>query len=305
MSKYNLKWIDTHVHVNTGLDGLRDNLLAVLDDAGDDVRFVVSMDIEPLEKSMRENPQTMLDDARRIYDLVRRVPDQLYGSLCINPNFLKESLHAMDVCFGEWGFVLLGEMLGYVLNFDMNTDTGESVVRKAVEYDIPIQIHLSTSNNPYQGHTSGMGQLEDIIGIYERVPEAKFILGHMIGMAQDNPPVVDAYLNFIDKRLGKWPDNFWAEIADFHSPGVRMALERIPHNRLIAGMDWMTRIGPPFLPYGVDHMVWFGGEMPYEPSVDALVDFLYQWGATEDDVKKIGFENAAQLLRIDDFQNES
>ena len=299
MYKSSLSWIDTHVHVGTRPGVLLEDMITVLDGAGEDVRFVVSPDVNLVEQSMREDPDAMLDAARVIHGLVQRAPNRLYGSLCVNPNFLEESLHAMDICFGKWGFILLGEMLGYILNFDMNSDAGERVVRKAVEYDVPIQIHLSTSNNPQQGHTSGMGQLEDILGIAERVPEAKFILGHMIGMEQDNPPVVCDYLDFIDKRLGKWPDNFWAEIADFHSPGVRMALERIPHNRLIAGMDWMTRIGPPFLPYGVDHMVWFnGGKCSYEPSVDALVGFLHQWGATEEDVHKIAFHNAAELLGI-------
>jgi predicted TIM-barrel fold metal-dependent hydrolase len=298
MPKYSTSWIDTHVHVGVAPEVLFEDLIAVLDDAGDDVRFIISPDIDGIAQPMLENPDTMLNAAHHIHSLVQHAPDRLYGALCVNPNFLNESLHAMDIAFRELGFVLLGEMLGYILNFDLNTDAGEKIVRKAVEYNVPIQIHLSTSNNPHQGHTSGIGQLEDIIGIAERVPEAKFILGHMIGMVQDNPPVVSAYLDLIENHFEKWPDNFWAEIADFHSPGVRMALERIPHNRLIAGMDWMTRIGPPFLPYGVDHLVWFEEKCPYEPSLHALIGFLQQWGATEEDIHKIAFTNAAELLKI-------
>jgi chromosome segregation protein len=46
------------------------------------------------------------------------------------------------------------------------------------------------------------------------------------------------------------PDNFWVEIRDFDSPGVRSALARVRADRLLAGTDWVTRVGPPFLPYG-------------------------------------------------------
>ena len=291
-------WIDTHVHLDERCVTHFDDLVAVLDAAGKDVRFVISPDLALLE-AMRTDPEAMFHAARVIHELVQRAPARLYGSCCVNLNFPEASLRVMDLCFGEFGFVMLGEMLGYIFHFDMNTDSGEQVVRKAVEYDVPVQIHLSTSNNPHQGHTSGMGQLDDILGIADRVPEARYVLAHMIGMEQDDPPVVRAYLDLIQDRLGEWPQRFWAEIIDFHSPGVREALERIPHDRLMAGTDWCTRVGPPFLPYGVDHLVWSGGTCPYEPSVARLVEFLRGWGATGEDIRRIACANAAQLLGIE------
>lgn len=297
MQSLGFSWLDTHVHVHDKSPSLFEDLMAVLDATGEDVRFVISPGCG-LFAGMKQDAGAALEAAHLIHDLARRAPGRLYGSCCVNLNFPEESLRVMDVCFGKLGFVMLGEMLGYIFNFDMNTDAGERVVRKTVEYNVPVQIHLSTSNNPHQGHTSGMGQLADILDIAERVPEARYILAHMIGMEKDDPPVVCDYLDAIEERLGAWPDNFWAEIIDFHSPGVAVALERIPHDRLLVGTDWTTRIGPPFLPYGVDHLVWFGGACPYDPSVHSLVEFLRQWGATEDDIRRIAFSNAAELLGI-------
>jgi hypothetical protein len=87
---------------------------------------------------------------------------------------------------------------------------------------------------------SGMEQLADFFGIVERVPDAKYILAHAVG-TQTEPPVVDGYLDAIEERYGKIPDNFWFEIRDFSSPGVRSALRRISADRIIAGTDWTTQ----------------------------------------------------------------
>jgi predicted TIM-barrel fold metal-dependent hydrolase len=296
-SALGFSWLDTHIHVHSADADMADDLMAVLDGMGEDVRFVLSPGLG-LHEMIRDEADGALRVAEFICDLVRRAPERLYGACCVNLNFPEESLRVMDLCLGEMGFVMVGEMLGYLLNFDMDCDAGEAVLRKAVEYDVPVQIHLSTSNSPSQGHTSGMKQLDDIMAISARVPEARIIVAHMVGMLKDDPPVVSEYLDVIEERLGGWPDNWWAEIIDFHSPGVPVALARIPHNRLLVGSDWTTRFGPPYLPYGVDHLVWAGEECPYDPSVHALVEFLRQWGASEETLRKIAFDNAAELLRI-------
>ncbi|NOY81661.1 MAG: amidohydrolase [Kiritimatiellaeota bacterium] len=291
-------WIDTHAHIARESPTLSDDLQAVFAADSADLRLVISPGVGFLAE-MCDDPEAGRSAADCIQRLVAAFPNRFYGACCVNLNFPDEALRLMDLCLGQYGFVMLGEMLGYILRFDMNTSAGEQVVRKAVEYDVPVQIHLSTSNSPHQGHTSGLGQLDDILGIAERVPEARYILAHMIGMADDDPPVVRAYLDRIDERCGRWPDNFWAEIIDFHSPGVAEALMRIPHDRLLVGTDWCTRIGPPYLPYGVDHLVWSGGECAYEPSVARLVEFLTNWGATEDDIRCIAWRNAVDLLGLD------
>jgi predicted TIM-barrel fold metal-dependent hydrolase len=290
-------WIDTHCHITRETPTLLENLDAVFAPEPADLRLVVSPGVALLDE-MRRSPAAGRAAADCIRRLVEARPGRFYGACCVNLNYPDESLRLLDLCLGEYGFVMVGEMLGYIFHFDMNTPAGERVVRKAVEYGVPVQIHLSTSNNPRQGHTSGMGQLEDILGIAERVPEARYILAHMIGMADDDPPVVRAYLDRIEERLGVWPDNFWAEIIDFHSPGVAEALARIPHDRLLAGTDWCTRIGPPYLPYGVDHLVWSGGRCGYEPSVERLREFLAGWGATGEDIRRIAWQNAVELLGL-------
>jgi len=141
------------------------------------------------------DPEGILESARFIRDLVRRAPGRLYGSCCVNPNFLDPSLRTMEACFGEWGFV---------------------------------QMNHASSH--------GMGQLRDLFGLVRRVPDAHYILAHAVG--------------------------------------------------------------PPFLPYGTIFGVAGAEDNPYPPSIASMVAFLKRAGADDETVERIGYRNAAELLRV-------
>jgi len=296
-------WLDTHVHVSAfGPKGERrerllEDLLGLLDRTDADLRLVVSPDGPEMDRIGRD-PEGILESARFIRDLVRRAPGRLYGSCCVNPNFLDASLRTMEACFGEWGFVQLGEMLQYMMNYTMDSDATERVVRRAAEFGVPVQVHISTSNRMSHASSHGMDQLRDLFGLVDRVPEAHYILAHAVGMPDDGPPVVDQYLDAIEERFGDWPGDFWMEIRDFDSPGVRSALARVPATRLIAGTDWTTRTGPPFLPYGTIFGVTRAEDNLYPPSIASIVAFLKKAGADDETVDRIACRNAAELLSV-------
>ncbi|PIY49685.1 MAG: hypothetical protein COZ06_13265, partial [Armatimonadetes bacterium CG_4_10_14_3_um_filter_66_18] len=291
---HQLRWLDTHIHVSdVGNDGKRrphllKDLLAVLDGAGADLRFVLSPDANWNQVVMQDE-DGVLRAAAFIHDLVRRAPGRLYGSCLVNPHFLDASLRTLELCFGKWGFVQLGEMLQYMMDYQMDTDAVERLVRAAVGYGVPVQVHVSTSNYKLDGVSTGTAQLRDLIGLAQRVPEAKYILAHLIGQPDDSPPVVDEYLDLLDDHYGEWPRNFWAEIRDFSSPGLRSALDRVPADRLLCGTDWTTRVGPPFLPYGMIFSVPSVEENPYPPSVAAMVQLAREAGATDKGIQALGF----------------
>jgi predicted TIM-barrel fold metal-dependent hydrolase len=290
-----------------GPDGMRrdrlfDDLMEVLEGCDGDLRLVLSPDGAELSRMIRD-PAAVVEGNRFIRDLVRRAPGRLMGSCTVNPHFLEESVRAMDLCFGEWGFVQLGEMLPYMMEYRIDCDAVERLVRKAVEYRAPVQVHLSTSNSRTHASSFGREQLLDLFACARRVPEANYILAHAVGTPKHDPPVVDEYLDMIEGVYGDWPGHFWMEVADFSSPGLRSALRRVPRNRLIAGTDWTTRVGPPFLPYGtVAAGIWVKSveQNPYPPGISALVGFLRNQGATEADIRRIGYRNSAELLRRGD-----
>ncbi|OGV65407.1 MAG: hypothetical protein A3K18_32330 [Lentisphaerae bacterium RIFOXYA12_64_32] len=305
-------WIDTHIHVSDiGRDGARrenmlDDLLSVLDRCDADLRFVISCD-GPYTSQIIRGAEGMMTANRFVYDLVRRAPGRLYGSCTINPNFLDESLRVMDRCFGEWGFVQLGEMLQYMMNYRMDSDAGEKVVRHAVKYGVPVQVHLGTYCWPkrqggrYRDETSGDGifHISDLLGIAQRVPEAKYILAHAIGCGPtpDYIPWADMFLDVIQGSYDTYPDNFWIEIRDFQCKALRRTIREVPSNRLLAGTDWVTRVGPPFQPYGTMFDVK-AAENPFPAKVASFVRFLRAAGATTADIQRIGAANAMELLRV-------
>jgi len=296
-------WIDTHAHAAaSGPDGaprprMAEHLVDVLDQCDADLRFVMSCDL-PWPERMAQGAQAIHDGNRFVHDLCLRAPGRLFGGCTVNPHFLDASLAVMETCFEQWGFVQLGEMLQYIMDYSMDSDPVERLVRQAIEYDVPVQVHVSTSNSRAGPSSFGTEQLRDLFGLVYRVPEAKYVLAHLVGAPKDDPPVVTEYLDMIDGEFGAFPETFWVELRDFNSPGVRAALERVPVGRLLAGTDWTTRVGPPFLPYGTLFGVTRPEDNPYPPTVAALIGFLRQAGATDDAIRRIASENATELYAL-------
>lgn len=299
-------WIDTHIHVSDiGPDGkhrerLLEDLLDLLDRCDADLRFVISCDGPYLSRIARE-PEQMLPSNRMIHDLVRRAPGRLYGACMINPNFLDESIRTMKVCFEEWGFVMLGEMLQYSMNYRMDSDAAENTLRLAAHYDVPVQVHLGTywAKNDRGGSCDGMDHMRDLLLAADRVPEAKYILAHAIGCGPtpDFVPWANMFLDTLAGLFSSFPDNFWVEIRDFQCAALKRTVAEAPTTRLLAGTDWTTRIGPPFQPYGT----MFGvkeEDNPFPPEVASFKKFLQDAGASEKGISQIAFENAKQLMRL-------
>jgi len=299
-------WIDTHVHVgDIGPDGQRregllEDLLDVLDRSDADLRFVISCASPHLRRGSKA--EDLLRANRMIYDLVREAPDRLYGSCIINPHFLEESLRVMDVCFGEWGFVQLGEMLQSVQDYKMNSPAVETVLRRAIQYDVPVQVHLGTywyKEAPDGGPADGMNQMGDFLRAVSRVPEAKYVLAHAIGCGPTAEFVswADMYLDALASLFTEFPRNFWIEIRDFHCKALRRALSELPTDRLLAGTDWTTALGPPFQSYGTMFNVK-ETDNPFPASVGSFVGFLRDAGASNADISRIAFDNAKDLYGI-------
>jgi predicted TIM-barrel fold metal-dependent hydrolase len=300
-----MRWIDTHTHISgvshdgTVRDNLAGDLAAVLDGAKADLRFVVSTDAGAEYRRMMEQPEGVMEAARFVHNIVEQLPGRLYGAFMPNPHFLDASLKAMDKCFGEWGFIVLGEVLQYKMYFRVDSDPVEELVRKAAEFKVPVQVHISTEDLEQGPFSGGIEELNDFFGLVERAPEMTYILAHLVGGAQGDPPVVDGYLDLIERRMGGWPANFWAEIKDVNSPGVVAALQRIPNDRIMMGTDWVTRPGPPFLPYGMIYDFQSVEANPFAPDIPTMVSLLKAAGASEETARAIGFENAAGLLRLE------
>jgi len=300
-----MRWIDTHIHVSdVGPDRERrqnvlQDLLDVLDRCDEDLELVVSADF-PYLSAMRDDPGAIAVGNAMVHGLVREAPGRLYGACMVNPRFTDEALRAMDTFIGEQGFVMLGEMLPYVHGYIMDSDEAERVVRRAAELDVPVQVHLGTYwHKDYEGSVDGMDHMRDMLRCHGRVPEAKYILAHAIGCGPgpESVPWADMFLDVVFGVFGEWPRNFWIEIRDFHAPGVPRTVREVPADRILSGTDWTTRVGPPFQAYGT----MFGvdeAQNPFPPEVASFAEFLRDAGASDEEIERIGWRNAAELMRL-------
>ena len=286
------RWIDSHVHVSryspdgTDRGDILPPLLEMVEGAGARLECILSVDLPEIER-MRREPECVVAANRYIHGLARRAPGQLFGSCMVNPHFLEASLQAMDLCFGEWGFVQLGEMLQYIMEFEMDAPAAVTLAKRAVDLNVPMQIHVSTNTE------KGVEHLAGLLALAGKVPELKIVVAHCLGGAMS-----DYYLDALGKRRAEGrAANLWVEIRDFnHVPALRRALAEGWEGRLLAGTDWTNRVGPPFLPYGVIFGVQHAGENPHPPGVPALEGFLRQAGATPEQIEKVAWRNAVGLF---------
>ena len=293
------QWIDTHTHISGDADITVKDIIDGFEDffakEAVDLKLIASLGNQWIEQL--NEPGNSLKLHTMLTEVIKAFPGKLYGGCMTNSNHLDESLAIMDKCLGEWGYVQLGELVTYLHHYNMNCGNTERLVRKAVEYDVPIHVHISTSNAKPQGHyASGEEELADMLDLMDKVPEGKYIFTHGIGAPQISPPVIETYLKMIDKRYGKWPDNLWIEIIHFHAAGVKSAIGYIPIDKIMSGTDWNTQKGRPFHPYGTSFL---GADAelpaPYPPNIDSLINFLLQAGVKEADIEKIAYQNALTL----------
>jgi len=65
---------------------------------------------------------------------------------------------------------------------------------------------------------------------------------------------------------------------------------------LLAGTDWTTRAGPPFVPYLTVFGVERPEENPFPPRVASAIRFLKEAGATDEVVEQVAWKNALALF---------
>ena len=108
----------------------------------------------------------------------------------------------MDVAFGEWGFLMLGEMVKYMMHYRMNSDPVERLVRKAMEFDVPVHVHISTCNSAQGSFTSGTEELLDFPAAGAAGAGGEVHSRPFRGMPAVNPTVVEGYLDIVDHDIG-------------------------------------------------------------------------------------------------------
>ena len=302
-------WIDTHIHISdygknwVKRDNFCEALGQLLDSSDADLKFIVSADCDYNCKALQD-PSYIFKQNQFVHEVCKEFPGRVFGSCFVIPSAYEESLKSINTCFGEWGFVMLGEMLGYMMKFNLTDENCQKLIRRAAEFDVPVQVHLGTYIllNVFKHHDSmdGITQIADMVRCADAIPNVKWIMAHAIGCAPSPKfiPWANMFLDCIQGHYGCFPDNFWIEIRDFYCNALPRVIREVPHDKILAGTDWTTRIGPPFAPYGTCFEATQGQKTPYEPSVATFIDYLKKAGADAETIECIAHKNAEKLFKI-------
>lgn len=290
-------WIDSHIHIrgwSEDGEGERDfdidDIIRVMDADAARLVWVISYSF-PGSRAISANPAQGIPLTNEgQLRLVRDAPEgRLFGSVAVHPSAVEASLDAIDRYAGEHGFAQVGEVLGYAMGFELDSQAMVTIARKAAEHGIPVQCHCSTAGQP-QGE-----QMRQTINLARQVPEAKIIAAHAIGGTNSYTHITAAE---VYAMMGG--GNLWLEIRDFNNrEWVREAVQRLGSERLIAGTDWIARGGPPFAPYGILFPHEDTDEMPYPCSVASLEGFLRESGCDDEDVANIAARNSIGLFGLE------
>ncbi len=290
-------WIDSHIHVRGwSEDGTGERefgfeeISAVMDADPALLVWIISFSF-PGSRAISSDPATGIpwSNEGQLRLVEEAPPGRIFGSIGVHPGAVDESLAAIELYAGEHGFVQVGEVLGYSMGFELDSPAMVKIARKAAEFGVPVQCHVSTAGQP-QGE-----QMRQTINLARMVPEAKIIAAHAIGGTNSYTHITAAE---IYAMMGG--ENLWLEIRDFNTrEWVREAVERLGSDRLIAGTDWIARGQAPFLPYGILFPHESADENPYPCTVASLEGFLRESGCDEDDVANIAARNSIELFGLE------
>ncbi|MFW6155765.1 MAG: amidohydrolase family protein [Armatimonadota bacterium] len=289
-------WIDSHIHVrgwSSDGEGEREfdiaDIMAVMDADPAHLVWVISFSFPGIRAIASDPAEGIPWTNEGQLRLVQQAPEgRIFGSVGVHPEALEESLDAIDLYAGEHSFVQVGEVLGYAMDFELDSAEMVRIALKAAEYDIPVQCHVST-----HGQQDGE-QMRQTISLARQVPEAKIIAAHALGGRNSYTHITAAEVYF---EMGG--ENLSLEVRDFHTrEWLRAAVERLGSERLIVGTDWIARDNPPFPPYGILFPEVSVDENPYPCSSASLEGFLRESGCDDEDVAKIAARNSMRLFGL-------
>jgi len=295
-----------------------DERFRVMDRFGADYRQVLSLASPPLEIMFGANGAVEMAQIANdgMAELVRRHPDRFpafTASLPMNdPDAALVETHRAIKQLGARGIQIFTNVNGHALDEPQYAPLFEAMA----QYDLPIWVHPArgaefpdyraekkskyeiwwTFGWPYE--TSVFMARMVFSGLFDRLPDLKFITHHMGGMVP-----------FFEGRVGPGWDQLGKRTTDEDYEAVLKGLKRRPADYFklfyadtaVFGSAAATRCGLEF--FGVDKVV-FASDAPFDPEkgpmyIRETIKILDALEVTEDARDRIFRRNAERLMKLD------
>lgn len=121
-------------------------------------------------------PEEFIHCNNLVHEAIMKYPDEMKGMVFVNPGFMKESLHEIDRCINDLGFIGIKLYNQYHISSPVVRD----VIEKSIRMDIPILMHAAKLNHgaALQPFTSNGLHFAKAAEDY---PEGVFIHAHIGG----------------------------------------------------------------------------------------------------------------------------
>ncbi len=190
-------------------------------------RFLAHLAGEELDHvllSAHSRGMTTAGELLRRNDLVAEAAaaaPKLVSGLCqVNPHLPEASMQEIDRHVAKGSMVGLGEICGYLLDYENDDPRLFPFIERAAELDVPALVHCSREE-----HTAGLDRLA------ARVPNARLIMAHIGGM-HNWPEGI---------RVARRHENLWADTSGYvmlSTGAMERALDELGASRLLFGVDF-------------------------------------------------------------------
>lgn len=208
--------IDAHAHMDVfparGWNDPPEKVIKYLDMANIDMAVV---------STYANYPGTNERGIEQLYEHCNQFPGRFIPFLRMNPRFVEQTEAAVDIAVKKYGFkgIKLHPTSYAIHPF---TEPTLKIIRKAVEYDIPVLFHCSDEclTLPLQ-----------IAEAAEACPEAKIILAHMGGFHHRQDAI----------NVAKKYENVYLDMCEMPFAGsIKQAVEEIGSEKMLFGTDLPT-----------------------------------------------------------------
>lgn len=207
-----------------------ERMLADMDKAGLDRVVIQGTYPQRHESSVVQNNHAL--------ELVRRRPNRVMAFAAVQPRAGQQALDELKRCVEE-GLCGVGELNPYAQGYSMADPAFLRVVERCIEYDVPLNLHVSEEIGPhYLGKSTT--PLEHYYRLAQRYPELKLILAHWGGglIFYEMMPRVRRVLKNV------WYDTAASPLLYPTRKIFKVALSCLDQRKILYGSDYPLLICP-------------------------------------------------------------
>lgn len=185
-----------------------------------------------------QQPAACVTRNNQALEIMRRWPNRVMALATLQPKAGPAAVAELKRCV-EAGMVGVGELNPYAQGFALTDPDFLAIVEACLEYDVPLNLHVSEEIGPYYVGKSTT-PVRHYYQLARRYPALKLILAHWGGglFFYEMMPRVQSELKNV------WYDTAATPLLYTVDKIFRVAMDAVDHRKILYGSDYPLRIYP-------------------------------------------------------------